>query len=331
MAKHVTGADIFGGMFQNIPGYERGRKEGADPSGKHGGAGGGGDSGIALVDRGCLNPFHSFYGHPFRVEEDFAMEELAESIRELGIMEPILVRPEKGERGGYEIISGHRRNHAAGLAQLKEVPVRIMELSDEEAAEIMVDSNNKREHILPSEKAWAYRTKAEAARRQGRRTDLQADAGEGLEGGLAKGMDSVGGKNGDSVQTVRRYIRLTYLLKELLELVDEGRIPLGTGYALSFLNGQEQECILDYYHARRILPDASQAKQLLECRKEQGLDAVAVERIMAGAGTEKTAKTRITIKQERLREYFPEEATPEYMESVILELLEKWRRENQGG
>ncbi|MBO5486320.1 MAG: ParB/RepB/Spo0J family partition protein [Eubacterium sp.] len=324
MAKNVTGADIFGGMFQNIPSYESDKNKKADISGKNISSDKCNASDVVMVERSCLHSFHTFYGHPFRVTEDFAMEELAASIRDYGIMEPILVRREKGKMGEYEIISGHRRNHAAGLAGLTEVPVHIEDLSDREAAEIMVDSNNKRDFIRASEKAWAYRTKAEAARQQGKRTDLQTDTEEDMEDEAEGGMKSVGDKNGDSVRTVRRYIRLTYLVNELLDLVDEEKLPLGTGYIISFFNSSEQECILDYYHSYHLLPDVSQAKKMLECHKTEGLDSVAVERIMVKEKVTKPVKKYITIKQERLRKYFSQEATPEYMENIIMELLEKW-------
>lgn len=327
MAKNVTGADIFGGMFQNIPAYESEKK--TDTPEKNVGSDKGKTSDVVMVKRNCLHSFHTFYGHPFRVTEDFAMEELAASIRDYGIMEPILVRLEKGKKGEYEIISGHRRNHAAGLAGLTEVPVHIEDLSDREAAEIMVDSNNKREFVRASEKAWAYRTKAEAARQQGKRTDLQTDTEADLEDELQGGMKSVGDKNGDSVRTVRRYIRLTYLLNELLDLVDEEKMSLGTGYIISFFNSSEQKCILDYYHSYHFLPDVSQAKKLMECHKAESLDAAAVERILTKMEAQKPIKKSITIKQERLRKYFPQEATPEYMENIIVELLEKWAGEGR--
>lgn len=329
MAKNVTGADIFGGMFQNIPSYESDKNKKVDIPEGNMSVDGHSISDVVMVKRSCLHSFHAFYGHPFRVTEDFAMEELAASIRDFGIMEPILVRPEKGKAGEYEIISGHRRNHAAGLAGLTEVPVHIEDFSDRVAAEIMVDSNNKREFLRTSEKAWAYRTKAEAARQQGKRTDLQIDAEDDMEDEAARGMKSVGDKNGDSVRTVRRYIRLTYLVKELLDLVDEEKVSLGTGYIISFFNSSEQECILDYYHSYHLLPDINQAKKLMECHKTESLDATAVERIMAKVKVTKPAKTNITIKQDCLRKYFPKEATPEYMENVIVELLEQWAGENR--
>lgn len=331
MAKNVTGADIFGGMFQNISAYESDKSKNMDHSSRNGDTDGKSEADIITVNRELLHPFHSFYGHPFRVTEDFAMQELADSIRDFGIMEPVLVRPDKEKKGEYEIISGHRRTYAAGMAGIMEMPVRIMDLSDREAAELMVDSNNKRENILPSEKAWAYRTKAEAARQQGKRTDLQIDTEEDMENETAGGMKSVG--DGDSVRTVRRYIRLTYLIKELLDLVDEKKMSLGTGYIISFFNSSEQECIMTYYMEHAVLPGNVQLAELMEWHKKGQMDQSVVEDVMSKEKSRKTAgvKKEITIKRKNVEKYFPPEATDEDMESVIMELLEKWAAAERAG
>lgn len=322
MAKNVSSMDIFGGMFQNIPAYEKAMHPdkaaatGSEQTEKEKLQEGKEDK--VLVRRELLHPFHN---HPFRVTEDAAMQELAESIRSYGIMEPILVRPDSKRQGEYEIIAGHRRNCAAGLAGLKEVPVRIEELDDDTASVLMVDSNNKREELLPSEKAWAFRIKAEALRHQGKRSDLFAEEG--------KGMATVGEKSGDSERTVRRYIRLTYLEKDLLDLVDAGKLNIGAGYTISFFNSEEQGYILDYYRGNNKLPVGVQLEELARYQRKGLLDAEAVERVMGAESTKRQIKENVTIKRDRLRKYFPKEATAEYMENIIMELLEQWAREHQ--
>lgn len=319
MAKNVTSADIFGGMFQNIPAYENTRKS-EEKEQKD-------TSPVIMMKRSCLHDFSSFYGHPYRVVEDDKMLELAESIRDVGILEPLQVRPDKENPGKYEIIAGHRRNYAAGLAGLDEVPVYIKDIDDNAAAVIMVDSNNRREMLLPSEKAWAYRTKAEALRRQGKRTDLLP--GEEQD---SHGMHSVGEKNGDGVRTVQRYIRLTYLIPELLELVDKEKLPIVSGYLLSFFEKEEQGYVLAYYEKHQLLPDKSQLTAMGALREQGMLDAAAVDRIMSKREkTEKPLKkkTGVTLKNSCLRQYFPREATADYMEKIILELLEEWAKKEQ--
>lgn len=312
MAKNVTSADIFGGMFNNIP-FESVRAGSERDSGSE----------AVMVKRETLHEFSSFYGHPYRVIEDDRMYELADSIREAGIIEPLRIRPDKEKTGEYEIIAGHRRNYAAGLAGLTEVPAYILDLDDDAAAVMMVDSNNRREVELPSERAWAYRTKAEALRHQGKRTDLEQapDAG---------GMSAVGEKNGDGARTVQRYIRLTYLIKEFLDLVDEGKMAIGTGYLLSFFNSEEQGNIERYCREHQVLPDKAQIAAMSDVRAAGKLDADAVARIMSKREkAEKPVKKNITLKDARIRQYFPENATSDYMEQVILQLLEKWSEEKR--
>lgn len=307
MAKNVTSADIFGGMFQNVPQCGEREKER--------------QSGQTMIRRDCLHEFSSFYGHPFRVVEDEKMTELAESIRERGIVEPLIVRPDKEHPGQYEIISGHRRNHAAGLAGLTEVPARIEELDDDAAAEIMVDSNNRREVLLPSEKAWAYRTKAEARRHQGKRTDLSGEDAAADQGG----MKGIGVKNGDSVSTVKRYIRLTYLIPDFLKLVDEEKLSVGGGYLISFFDQPIQQYLNEYCQEHKMLPDKAQIAAMAEVNAVQELNEEAVIRIMSKRErAEKPEKRNFTISDSQIRRYFPEDATKDYIEQVIMDLLEKW-------
>lgn len=312
MAKNVTNADIFGGMFRNMPSIDT-----ADP---HMGEGTGkkSESGRITVERSRLHPFKN---HPFRVMEDEQMQELAESIRMYGIKEPILVRPDKEKEGEYEIISGHRRNYAAGLAGLNEVPAKVEDLNDDDAAVLMVDSNNKRETLLASEKAWAYRIKAEALRHQGKRNDLLEEPEEG--------MSELGQKNGDSERTVRRYIRLTYLLPELLALVDGAKMSVGMGYQISFFISPVQEYIAGCYEKQHTLPGNAQMEALTQLHRSGGLDVTAAENVLSAEKQIRQRTVNITLKNDRLKQYFPADATKEYMESVIVELLEQWSSQNK--
>lgn len=312
MAKNVTNADIFGGMFRNMPSIDTTDQcIGEETENKS-------ESGRITVERSRLHPFKN---HPFRVMEDEQMQELAESIRMYGIKEPILVRPDKEKEGEYEIISGHRRNYAAGLAGLNEVPAKVEYLSDDDAAVLMVDSNNKRETLLASEKAWAYRIKAEALRHQGKRNDLLEEPEEG--------MSELGQKNGDSERTVRRYIRLTYLLPELLALVDGAKMSVGMGYQMSFFISPVQEYIAGCYEKQHTLPSNAQMEALTQLHRSGGLDVAAAENVLSAEKQIKQRTVNITLKNDRLKQYFPADATKEYMESVIVELLEQWSSQNK--
>lgn len=307
MAKNVTSTDIFNGMFARLPAREETgqikEKVAEQP------------------ETIALNRLHPFKNHPFRVTEDEQMDELVESIRQYGIQEPVLVRPEP-KQDGYEIISGHRRCHAAGMAGLIEVPVKIKEMSDSLATVLMVDSNNKREALLPSEKAWAYRMKAEALKCQGKRNDLA----EGMDG--PSGMDAVAGNGNGSVRTVQRYIRLTYLEEELLQLCDAGKLSVGLGYALSYFSTEEQNAILSFYRTCGKLPDAKQIEMLRDWKKQGTLTLETIGDVL---GTKKQAAVSrtVTVKEKCLGRYFPADATKEYMESVILELLEEWAKKQK--
>lgn len=301
MAKNVTGADMLGGMFAKVEPLENNQqmKE-------------------KLPEKVLRTKLHPFRNHPFRVVEDEQMEELAESIKKYGIQEPILVRPD--EAGGYEIVSGHRRCHAAAMAGMEEVPVHIREMSDSLATVLMVDSNNKREVLLPSEKAWAYRMKADALKCQGRRNDLMAgkDAVDGMAAVAGNGTA------GESVRTVERYIRLTYLMEELLQLCDSGKISIGVGYTLSYFSKEEQMLVVSQYKNTGKLPDAGKMKTLNELRKQGELTGTAVQQVFEEK--EKKPVRNVTMKEKCLNRYFPADATKEYMENVIVELLEQWAK-----
>lgn len=323
MAKNVSSADIFGGMFQNIPAYENAEAQNRNKLRQEESEDG--KSNKTTIKRSCLHEFSSFYGHPYRVIEDESMRELAESIREHGVVEPILVRPYKGKPDEYEIISGHRRNYAAGLAGLDDVPVHIRDLDDNEAAQLMVDSNNKREILLPSEKAWAYRTKAEAMRCQGKRTDLPEDDEK-----KRAGIKEVGSENKDSLATVKRYIRLTYLIPDLMRLVDEEKLTIGNGYIISFFSEKEQGYIVAYYNEHHLLPNKEQLTAMSEAKAFGEMDEGVIAQIMTKQEkAEKSKKSNITIRNSHLRQYFPENASMEYMEQVIFTLLERWAKEQE--
>lgn len=311
MAKNITNADIFGGMFGNIIQQE--------PAGSAKSGSISADTAAVTVRREEL---HAFRGHPFRVVEDEKMLELAESIHQYGIQEPLLVRPDP-DMEGYEIISGHRRNYAAGLAGLEKVPAQIRKMDDDLATIIMVDSNNKREILLPSEKAWSYRMKAEALNHRGKRNDLLPEAEKS-----AYSAEAIGKNTGESARTIQRYIRLTYLIEDLLGLVDEGKLSIGNGYTISFFNSREQGYIGEYYENYQILPDNAQTTAMADVRERGELDQAAVERIMSKRlKTERRVNAGVTLKNTSLRRYFPANATKEYMEQVIFHLLEQWGKE----
>ncbi len=262
-----------------------------------------------------ISKLTGFRNHPFQVVEDESMRALAESIREYGIQEPLLVR--KKEDGKYEIISGHRRRYAAELTGLTEVPVHIVEMDDNLATIIMVDSNIKRETLYPSEKAWAYRMRAEALRHQGRRTDLLENDGSIYT------AESIGAKSGESGRTVQRYIRLTYLIPELLALVDKGKLKLMAGVALSYFSGENQDCILEFYENCGAFPSESQMRELLE-RTEQG-EALSYETLRDVLLMREGKKRKFQLNENKIAEYFPDDATDEDIEAVILELLQNWK------
>lgn len=218
---------------------------------------------IHLVD---ISELHSFKNHPFHVNDDTLMNEMVQSVQYFGILHPIIVRTRNA--GGYEILSGHRRRHAALLAGIKQVPVIIKECSDDEAVMTMVDSNLQRETLLPSEKAYAYRMKTEAMKHQGIKG---AEAGETA--------DQVGKPAGDSGRTVQRYIRLTYLRKELLDMVDNGKIKLTPGFYLSYLTQEEQKLVAERLKGRKVSISAGMAKQLKAASEEASLSEAKIDLI----------------------------------------------------
>ena len=268
-----------------------------------------------------LSELHSFPENPFRVREDEAFDELVKSIEENGLISPLVVRPH--EEGGYEIISGHRRRLACEKAGLETVPALIYAIDRESAAIALVDSNLHRENILPSEKAFAYKLKLEALSRQGKRTDLTLSQ-------VATKLDtakSMGSNAGESRDTVFRYIRLTHLVPELLDLVDDKRIAFTPAVELSYLTEQEQYTLLDTIESEDCTPSLSQAQRMKKLSQEGRLTAEVICAIMSEE--KPNQREKIKLSAERVREYFPKSYTTQQMEDTIFKLLEQWHRQQQ--
>ena len=268
-----------------------------------------------------ITDLHPFKNHPFKVLDDEAMQRTVESVAQFGVLAPLIARPRP--EGGYEIISGHRRQHAAELAGLKTLPVIVRNMSDEEAVIKMVDSNLQREHILPSERAFAYKMKLEAIKNQGARSDLtSAQLGPKLTAAEKVALDS-----DDSKSQVKRFIRLTNLIPELLELVDQKKISFNPAVELSYLADSEQRDFFEAMQDTQNAPSLSQAQQIKKLSQEGHCSYEAIFDIM---GKEKKAEMdRLTIKNDVLRKYFPKSYTPRQMEETILKLLEQWQKKRQ--
>ena len=263
-----------------------------------------------------------FAGQPYRVKDDDPkMLETLDSIRQRGVRTPGLVRPDPD--GGYEIISGHRRHRASELAGLEDMPVIIREMNDEEAVIEMVDANIQREDVLPSEKAWAYRMKLEAIKRQGERTDLtSAQVGPKLTA-----AEKIAENSPDSKSQIKRYIRLTELIPELLDMVDEKKIALNPAYELSFLKKEEQRDLLDAMDSEQATPSLSQAQRLKKYSQEGHL-TLDIMRVIMGE-EKKSDLDKVTLSADILRKYFPKSYTPQRMQETIIKLLEGWQKKRQ--
>ena len=268
-----------------------------------------------------LTELHPFPNHPFKVLEDEAMQRTVESIAQYGVLAPLIVRP--CPEGGYEILSGHRRQYAAKLAGLETLPVIVRNMDDNAAVLLMVDSNLQREHILPSERAFAYKMKLEAIKNQGARSDLTSPQ----VAAKFRSDDAVAKDQGISGDTVRRYIRLTHLIPELLELVDQKQISFNPAVELSYLTEPEQRDFLEAMQDTQNAPSLSQAQRIKKLSQENQCSYEAIFDIM---GEEKKAEMdRVTLKNEVLRKYFPRSYTPKQMEDTILRLLEQWQKKRQ--
>ena len=268
-----------------------------------------------------IDELHPFTNHPFKVLDDEAMTRTVESIAQYGVLAPLIARPRP--EGGYEIISGHRRQYAAKLAGLDTLPVIVRQMSDDAAVILMVDSNLQREHILPSERALAYKMKLEAIKNQGARSDLTSPQ----VAAKFRSDDAVAKDQGISGDTVRRYIRLTNLIPELLDMVDEKKIAFNPAVELSYLDESQQRDFLEAMEDTQNAPSLSQAQQLKKMA-QQG--EFSYEKAFDVMGQEKKSeKDTVTIKNETLRKYFPRSYTPKQMEEKIIQLLDAWQKKQQ--
>ena len=272
------------------------------------------------VQRFPLSELHPFEGHPFKVLDDDAMAETVESIRMVGIANPLIVRPDQD--GGYEIISGHRRHHAAELAGLDAIPVIVRELDDDAAVIMMVDSNLQRENILPSERAKAYKMKLEALKHQGQRHDLTSTQ---VVEKLA--AEQVGDDAGISRESVRRFVRLTELIPEILDMVDEKKISMTPAVELSYLKPEEQRNFLEAMDYAQAAPSVSQAQRMKKKSQESGCTLDDMCSIMDEV--KKDDLGQIAFRTSDLQKFFPKSYTPRQMSDTILRLLEQWQRRRQ--
>ncbi len=264
---------------------------------------------------------HPFEAHPFKVLDDEQMQRTVESVARFGVIVPLLARPD--EYGGYEIVSGHRRCRAAQLVGLEELPVIVRDMTDDEAIIAMVDANLQRETILPSERAWAYRMKMDAIKHQGERTDLTSrQVGE-----KSWSVSQVSQGTEDSERQVHRFIRLTELLPELLDMVDEKRIAFNPAVELSYLSKEEQALFLEAMEYAQNTPSLSQAQRLKKLSQEGGATLEAMETIMNEA--KKGELDQLTFKTESLRKYFPKSYTNRQMQDTIVKLLQQWQKKRQ--
>ena len=268
-----------------------------------------------------LSDLHPFEGHPFKVLDDELMEQTVESIKQIGVVSPLIVRPDP--EGGYEILSGHRRLHAAQLAGLETVPVIVKEMDDDAAIIFMVDSNLQRENILPSERAFSYKMKLEAMKHQGERGDLTS----AQVGPKSWAAQVVAEEAGDSKSQVKRFIRLTNLIPEILDMVDEKKIAFNPAVELSYLKPSEQKEFLEAMDYAQASPSLSQAQRLKKLSQEGGCTLDAMCEVMNEI--KKDELDHVTIKNEVLRKYFPKSYTPKQMQDTIIRLLEKWQRSKQ--
>ena len=268
-----------------------------------------------------IDELHPFTNHPFKVLDDEAMTRTVESIAQYGVLAPLIARPRP--EGGYEIISGHRRQYAAKLAGLDTLPVIVRQMSDDAAVILMVDSNLQREHILPSERAFAYKMKLKALKNQGARSDLTSCQ----VGTKFRADESLAEDSGESARNVQRFIRLTNLIPELLDMVDEKKIAFNPAVELSYLDESQQRDFLEAMEDTQNAPSLSQAQQLKKLAQQREFS---YEKAFDVMGQEKkNEKDTVTIKNETLRKYFPRSYTPKQMEEKIIQLLDAWQKKQQ--
>ena len=280
------------------------------------------DAKLEKIQEIPLSELHPFRNHPFKVKDDEAMMETADSIKQYGVLVPAIARPDP--EGGYELVAGHRRHRASELAEKETMPVIVRDLDDDAATIIMVDSNLQRESLLPSERAFAYKMKLEAVKHQGARTDLTSrQLGEKSQTSIQKVADQAG----ESQRQVQRYIRLTELIPELMDMVDEKKIALNPAYELSFLKKEEQVDLLDAMDSEQATPSLSQAQRLKKYSQEGHL-TLDIMRVIMGE-EKKSDLDRVTFTSDTLRKYFPKSYTPQRMQETIIKLLEAWQKKRQ--
>ena len=279
------------------------------------------ESQLERVQNISISELVPFKDHPFKVVDDEAMLRTTESIAQYGVLTPLIARPLEG--GGYEIISGHRRAHAAEMAGLTEVPVLVRQMDDDAATVLMVDSNLQRENILPSERAYAYKMKLEAMKHQGERLDLTSgQLGQKSVGAVSR--DVLAEQSGESSRQVQRYIRLTNLIPELLEMVDQKQISFNPAVELSYLAPEEQEIFMQAMDEVQASPSLSQAQRLKKLAQEGNFTMDAAREIMNEV--KKGDLERVTFRNEQLRKYFPRSYTTQQMQDTIIKLLDQWQK-----
>ena len=261
-----------------------------------------------------INKLHPFSNHPIHIHHDLEFSELVDSISESGIITPIIVRPKVGV--GYEVISGHRRWEACKQLGIESIPARVEYIDDDEATILMVNSNIQREYVLPCEKAFAYKMKYEALTRQGKRSDLTS-----CQVGKKLAAEEVSQNTGDSSRQILRYIHLTELIAEFLELADEKKLPFNTAVELSYLRTEEQQILFQYMSNHNMVPSMKQAKELKQISKERMLTYSEIDQICMNESTE---KIQLQIPAKKLKQYFPETYTKTQMEEIIFKLLASW-------
>ena len=273
---------------------------------------------VQQIPIGELFPFKN---HPFKVLDDDSMSDTVESVKQYGVLSPLIARPRP--KGGYEIISGHRRQHAAELAGLETLPVIVREMTDDAAVILMVDSNLQREHILPSERAFAYKMKLDAIKNQGARSDLTSPQ----VASKFRSDDEVAKGQGISGDTVRRFIRLTNLIPELLDMVDNKTVSFNPAVELSYLSPEQQQEVIRAMDDTQNFPSVSQAKRIKKLAQD---GTFTTETVVAIMGEEKKSELdTVTIKNDTLKKYFPRSYTPKQMEDTIIKLLEQWQKKRQ--
>ena len=274
------------------------------------------------VQQISIDALHPFTNHPFKVLDDEAMTRTVESIAQYGVLAPLIARP-RPDGDGYEIISGHRRQYAAKLAGLDTLPVIVRQMSDDAAVILMVDSNLQREHILPSERAFAYKMKLDAIKNQGARSDLTSSQ----VGTKLRADEKVAKDSGESRNQVQRFVRLTNLVPELLDMVDQKKISFNPAVELSYLDEKQQQDFLEAMDASQNAPSLSQAIRIKKLAQQGEFDYDAVYDIMNEE--KKSELDTVTIKNETLRKYFPRNYTPRQMENIIIKLLDQWQLKKQ--